>query len=507
MKLVIADDESLVRASLVSMIHDMEASWNIVCEAADGEELLEAIAQYKPHIAIVDIHMPKLGGLDAIPLGKEISPLTEWVILSGFSDFGYAQQAMKLGVSEYLLKPVDPAELEKTLAHIYKDNKDYIVLLNQQFENNLFALCHGLTALSHEERGSLLHQGVFIGWMLCLDASGPTNRAAQLQQRLCEEIRQSVETHLTHGMNVALLALPDGEVAAVGAWDRSAGEPARRRVHDFFRGIEQIIVGYRTGDMTVTILRTGERRGFAEVNRRLHELQKLGELRAIAGIGRSLDYEDLIKEADKPNYPDAARLLCALGNCSENRMYLDYHHAVNELEALVQKQDLLAADKTRQAIRSFIRYSIGLYLPESVTAVRMIAQLRQYGEHVLRGIHTKEPTSPDVVGELIRYIEKHYMDDIGLGQIATQLNVSPNYLGSMFHKRTGVPFVKYLTRIRMLKAQELLMHTHLQVKQVAEQVGYHSTRHFTKLFTQTFGKYPSDYRKQKGQLQDGIPDT
>lgn len=93
------------------------------------------------------------------------------------------------------------------------------------------------------------------------------------------------------------------------------------------------------------------------------------------------------------------------------------------------------------------------------------------------------------------------MDDIGIGQIAGQLNVSANYLSALFHKKTGVMFVKYMTRIRMQKAKELFMNTNLQVRQVAEQVGYYSTRHFTKLFTQTFGTYPSDYRKN--QLQSG----
>ena len=87
------------------------------------------------------------------------------------------------------------------------------------------------------------------------------------------------------------------------------------------------------------------------------------------------------------------------------------------------------------------------------------------------------------------------MDDIGIGQIASQLNVTANYLSTLFQKKTGVMFVKYLTNIRMLKAKELLINTNLQVKQIAEKVGYYSTRHFTKLFTETYTSYPSDYRK------------
>nr|WP_275983826.1 helix-turn-helix transcriptional regulator [Paenibacillus hamazuiensis] len=90
------------------------------------------------------------------------------------------------------------------------------------------------------------------------------------------------------------------------------------------------------------------------------------------------------------------------------------------------------------------------------------------------------------------------MEDIGIGQIAGELNVTPNYLSSLFHKKTGCTFVKYLTRLRMYKAKELLAETGLQVQQVAEKVGYYSSRHFTKLFKDTNGVYPSDFKKNLG---------
>lgn len=495
MKMVIADDETLVRVSLSSMIKDMETSWHIVSEATNGEELLEVVAEHKPNIVIVDIRMPKMSGLEAIRLGKEISPLTNWVILSGFSDFNYAQQAVKLGVSEYLLKPVDPGELERALLNIYKDNKEYISLLNQQFENSLFALCHGLTSLKHEERDSLLYQGRFIGWTFHLDTAQSASRASELQREFYEEIHQSMDKYLIYGMNLALLALPNGELAAVGAWDPDKGPDGKRHVHDFFQGITEIVGRHQSTQTTITILQTGECHGFGEVNGRLQQLQQWSDLRAVCGIGRSVDYMELVKEAEAPNKLKAAGLMVAIADHLQDWMYLNYQNTVNELEALLQHSNVIDFTQTRQAIRLFISYAAGLSLPEAFTAQQLVGALRQHGEHVLQGRCTKETNSADLVNQVIQYIEQHYMDDIGIGLIAGQLNVSANYLSALFHKKTGVMFVKYLTRIRMLKAKELLMNTNLQVKQVAEQIGYYSTRHFTKLFTQTFGSYPSDCRK------------
>jgi two-component system response regulator YesN len=88
------------------------------------------------------------------------------------------------------------------------------------------------------------------------------------------------------------------------------------------------------------------------------------------------------------------------------------------------------------------------------------------------------------------------MYDIGIGQIAEQLHMTPNYLSTLFHKKTGSTFMVYLTKTRMLRAKELLADPHIQIQQVAEQVGYSSARYFTKLFTESVGCYPSEYRSR-----------
>jgi two-component system response regulator YesN len=493
-KMIIADDEALVRISLASMIKDMEASWHIVSEATNGEELLAQVAEHKPNIVIADIRMPKLNGLEAIRIGKELSPLTNWVILSGFSDFGYAQQAVKLGVSEYLLKPVDPSELERALQNIYKDNKDYISLLNQQFQFSLFALCHGLTSLKHEERDSLMYQGSFIGWTFHLDTAPSEGRASERQCEFYEEIHKAMEPYLIYGMNLALLALPSGELAAVGAWDAHKGPNGKRQVMAFFQTVAHIVDRFRTGETMVTILQTGECQGFHELNGRLHQLQQWSDLRAVCGIGRNMEYAELRREAESADQLKTARLLCSVVHYVQDWMYLHYHNAINELEMMLTGTNGFHYGQAQDAIRLFLSCTAGLSLPQGLTVRELIAKLRQHGEQQLQGRCRKETNSADLVNQVIQYIEEHYMDDIGIGQIAGQLNVSANYLSALFHKKTGVMFVKYLTRIRMLKAKELLMNTNLQVKQVAEQIGYYSTRHFTKLFTQTFGTYPSDCR-------------
>jgi two-component system, response regulator YesN len=84
--------------------------------------------------------------------------------------------------------------------------------------------------------------------------------------------------------------------------------------------------------------------------------------------------------------------------------------------------------------------------------------------------------------------------------LAEVLQVTPNYLSSLFHKKQGITFVKYVTSIRMLKAKELLLtEPDCKVQEVAQRVGYLSSRHFTKLFVEQYGCYPSEIRKKLGE--------
>ncbi len=149
-------------------------------------------------------------------------------------------------------------------------------------------------------------------------------------------------------------------------------------------------------------------------------------------------------------------------------------------------------------IHSFLACSLGISLSDPITSDAWSKKLQQHGDQLATKSFREEPAQKDMVQQVIAYVDRHYMHDIGIKQIAEELHVTPNYLSSLFHKKHGSTFIKYLTESRMLKAKELLLSDpHLKVLEVAEAVGYYSTRHFTKLFTEHFGCYPSEIRDKK----------
>src|SRR5437763_9317140 len=123
MKIIIADDESLARSLLKNILQELNLPPGCMKEASDGEQMIEQVKRYTPELVFVDIRMPKLNGLDAIRKAKTFSPYTRWVILTGFSEFRYAHEAIKLGVSDYLLKPIDPEEVQRLVDDTIRGNK------------------------------------------------------------------------------------------------------------------------------------------------------------------------------------------------------------------------------------------------------------------------------------------------------------------------------------------------------------------------------------------------
>ncbi|WP_319562044.1 response regulator [Marispirochaeta sp.] len=114
MKLLIADDEQLVRFSIRDILAEIPIAFDIT-EVGTGTAMVEEVKRIFPDIALVDIRMPGISGLKAIEELSPISRNTKWIILSGYSEFEYGRSALRLGVIDYLLKPVDPEELKKTI--------------------------------------------------------------------------------------------------------------------------------------------------------------------------------------------------------------------------------------------------------------------------------------------------------------------------------------------------------------------------------------------------------
>ena len=123
MKIVIVEDEIRIREGLMKLLERIDQNYQVVGEAENGKAGLELILESKPDLVITDVQMPIMDGLEMLRCLQEKQPLPKVIILSAYSEFSYAQQAIKLGVSEYLIKPIMVNELTQALRMVEQQLK------------------------------------------------------------------------------------------------------------------------------------------------------------------------------------------------------------------------------------------------------------------------------------------------------------------------------------------------------------------------------------------------
>lgn len=135
--IVVAEDESLLLDNIVKKIHNLNLGFEVVGKAQTGIQAYHLIKELNPDIVITDIKMPLMGGMELIEKAQNLYPFIKFIIISGFSDFEYAKQAIRLQISEYLLKPVDEEELQSALIRIQQDFETELLTYSEIFNPDI----------------------------------------------------------------------------------------------------------------------------------------------------------------------------------------------------------------------------------------------------------------------------------------------------------------------------------------------------------------------------------
>lgn len=115
---ILAEDEPPIRKNLIKKIENLAPDYKLVAEASGGTKAIEFVKENRPQVLITDIHMPGMNGLELLEILHKNYPEMILIVISGFNEFSYAQQSLRLGVEDYLLKPIDPDQLKNTLDKI-----------------------------------------------------------------------------------------------------------------------------------------------------------------------------------------------------------------------------------------------------------------------------------------------------------------------------------------------------------------------------------------------------
>lgn len=508
-KVLLVDDEPFITEGLSDAVDWSAFGLEVVGSAEDGEEALERLRELKVDLLITDISMPIMTGLELIRKARELQPQLKAIILSGYNEFDFLKEGMRLGIENYLLKPINFGELEATLADTVRKleaskpaqrfGEDEIGILR---DNVMTRWVNGRIALPElKERTGLLgidlskpYAALAIIRFLSEQGADDYNPDDCIADLLAEE---------TDSLSIVPFRNEEGELVAVccingddrnqakvtKALERAADKWEKRQL-----GPQIALSGLAaTADAAASYAEARKAQQFFLVRHDRHLLDYASISAATASFPSGLfeweAYAKPILAKDKDELAEVIDRDFAAIRVAESLHPIQARGAAIELMILMKIEvDKLGRADAAEVFRGALDEALTATTIEGVEkAVRTAAF---YAADSFSG----EDMSP-VIKQALRYIHEHYAEALTLKSLGLQFHIHPNYLGQLFHKQTGDTFTDYLNKYRIDKAKELLADSRLKVNEIARQVGYWETGYFYKQFKKHVGMVPGDYKE------------
>lgn len=534
-KVFLVEDEMVIRRGIKNSI-DWEKEGYIFCgEASDGELAYPMIIKEKPDILITDIRMPFMDGLELCKLVKKELPNIKILILSGYDEFDYAKEAIRLGVTEYLLKPISSGKLLEALNGVSesirreKEDKDLVrkymeeMRENTEHEKQKFfeqMIAGNLSMADALETGKKYEMNLSAGMynlLLFRFTLGEENRKSG---ELLEEAEYAIEK-LTERLEYvfefqrgiegwAFLLMADNE------------EQMSERVKELSKDLEEIMKNYSTiayfGGIGQPVAR------LRELEESFREAERALAARFTMELNRIISVEDIRMAQNVDTLDDIE--ITSFGEIEKTRTMLEKflnNGAEDEIDEFVDvyinelPEENLKSVLMRQYIimdayivmMSFCEKFEGIEgemqaqseeLKNSMKTIQTLEEIKNYIRMLLKKIIGVRDTISgrrysDIIEIAKDQIRKTYMsDEISLNTIAAEVGMSPSYFSSIFSKEMGKTFVEYLTEIRMDRAKELLMCSSMKTSEIGYEVGYKDPHYFSYIFKKTQNCTPKEFR-------------
>lgn len=525
MKIMIIDDEFIIRKGLCTVIDWNELGLTLLTPAESAEEALERIPIEKPHIVLTDIRMP---GKDGIQLANEIKkylPDTEIVILTGYDDFGYAQRALREGVTDYLLKTSGPEEIIKAAMKAKKNLLDKwekmeqktvqaAALRNQLFERMLIGSGEGATPVDDSmgpvrnwlEHNQVVREGLDGNChpmrVTIVGASGwGEGMSSSLLLGAIENILFELIPCVTLLKNDKIIVISQTEEGQTGTRQL---EKAIHRVRDTLK----CAVFAAVGDNVTTI---------DDLRRSYKDAENVFSYRILFGDLGLFDTTDIVSRR-------GGRTVCSQKEESELSAILMNNNApqLRRWSSEIvreQMEDIAVTPVTLQAFLQSIVIVAHRWLDRAkenrnvetgeVLLLAFEADIRPAEElfkllvPVMNAFHELVSNSQySYIHRAIVYIRDHLDQHLTLQQVAKFVHLNPNYFSEVFKKEIGLSYIEFITQERMNRAANILRSTDKKVSEVACEVGYEDMKYFSQQFKKFMGRTPSKFREFS--LTEGI---
>jgi len=514
----LVEDEIVTREGIRDNV-DWQGQGFVLCgEAPDGEIALPLVQASRPDVLITDIRMPFMDGLQLCKIVRERLPHTRIIILSGHDEFEYAQQAITLGVTDYLLKPVTVDQLHQVLGRLAaqldheRHEREAVDRLRQQVEESRAALIERLwfkllvgaialpDAIEQSERLSL--DLIARCYVVAVIRLAPRDLAAKFEYADYQRAQDIVTQLVAHDPDVSVLRKDLEELVLIfkGTTPEYVLEARDVLLHRIRARVNdtacQLAIGL--GDPCSRITEIG--RSFIEALAAVEHVHAAdGESSAPHAAewlkvdkAALADYLKCGVQAELDDFFD--HFVLPLGSTGQSSIVRNYVF----LDIVFTGARLIADwGGEPDVLVPELNHLEGVLL--NLTTVERIKECAQpILERVLAFRDAQAGgTHAGVIKQARDYIDQHYMDpDISLHSVASRVGHSASHFCTVFGEATGRTFKAYLTDVRIKRARELLRTTSLRTIEIADQVGYNDPHYFSLVFKRSTGLSPREFRLQ-----------
>ena len=518
----IADDEPIIIRGLKKMLSALSLDVQIAGCSTDGNTALSEILSLNPDIVISDIAMPGKTGLELLYSIKESHLETKVIFLSGYAEFAYVKEALSNGAVDYLLKPIEPEELERAIQKTISQLEDqkHLNFLHESHDE-LQKIFKKLNTGSYEvdmlyenfkEQGFDLEGKVYV----CVQFYLSPSVRRKLQEESYEKytlLKFSIFNQISEYLEKEKLGFP------VKKEDHTCTEILILPKENSYSCLEHHIVGInQTLQHQYQVFLTI---GVGELFEDIREWQiSYKTTRLATGIyyftGQQINFSRSIHREFSHSFEEyysACQVIYHKLLRADDSVIKDFEDCLNLIENLHFGNRTAAVNRCISLMEGLLKNLASMNMIQLsqwnleqiinlLNCQETYAQLKtQYliifkrlFQNVQNYAQSKESNE---ILEIKEYIKKHYCEDLSLNKIAAVACMNPSYFSTFFKKSTGQNFKTYLTGLRMEKALCLLLQTDMKIYEISDAVGYKSVRQFTDVFKQEYGVSPMDYKKSE----------
>ncbi|MCR8658547.1 response regulator transcription factor [Paenibacillus endoradicis] len=518
--ILIVDDQKHIRDGLQAMLRQFPLQLDNIYIAANGIEALQILRQTSIQLVITDIMMPDMDGLTLMAHTKEERIKVDYLIISGYSDFAYAQKAIELGAKGYLLKPVKQEDLQTAIEHVWQEirtqqelARNMIHLSRRAQETDLKELCMFMQGATNDETWIVYSEQqnpeLWRNYRLCLIREERwINQPGVISAHSMESIAYNVYGRqkcicLQHGPHLILAVDASVDIDALPSALKAEQINAITAMTDSKQGLKALPSSY-------TQVMELYRHSYLFPDKRCilpNHIERLEQQ-------WQLPHEELYALFQLIGAKNSSEITQGISMIFHKELLQRYHIRYTQQLCRAMVQML---EEYERVIRP--------YMGEEALDIECLRNLFDYPgirdyiqalqQQLLRlnqfyyEYKCSYRNSQDL-NEAIRYIHESYHKPLDLAMVSNHVSLNYAYFSNLFKKNVGKGFAEYLRDVRLDKARRLLAETEYKIVEVAAMVGYESYKSFTRAFREVMNMQPTEYRQmmqRKYEREEKYHDT